>query len=82
MASAPSLPTFTWDRPQRVAVHKEAVSMTHQHFQHIAESIASAPVDEETRSKLADHFAGRLSSTNGQFDRGRFTDVATGKRAR
>jgi hypothetical protein len=56
--------------------------MTHQHFQHIAESIASAPVDEETRSKLADHFAGRLSSTNGQFDRGRFTDVATGKRAR
>ena len=58
-----------------------AATMTRQHFQHIADSISSAPVDEETRTKLAHHFADRLGSTNGQFQRQRFIDAATRKTA-
>ncbi len=77
-----ALPRFTWDQPRRVAVKVEAkVNFEKRHFQHIAESIASAPVDEETRGRLADHFAGRLHETNDRFDAGRFRDVATGRRA-
>lgn len=79
----PVLPRFTWEPPvRRVAVVKEAVTMTRQHFQHIAETLRDAPVDEETRGRLADHFADRLGRTNGQFKPQLFKDVATGKRAR
>ena len=58
-----------------------AATMTRQHFQHIADSISTAPVDEKTRTKLAHHFADRLGATNGQFQRQRFIDAATRKTA-
>lgn len=70
MASAPSLPTFTWDRPQRVAVLVEAkVEFQRRHLQHIAEGIKSAPVDDATRAVLANHFATHLAGTNDNFKR-------------
>jgi len=70
--SAPTLPTFTWDTPRTASITVEAVTMTRQHFQHIADGIKSAPVDDETRSRLADHFATHLSGTNDNFNRDRF----------
>lgn len=70
---AAELPRYTWNQPvRRVAVVKEAVTMTRQHFQHIADGIKSAPVDEDTRSRLAEHFATHLSGTNDNFNRDRF----------
>lgn len=53
--------------------------MERRHFEHIADSISSAPVDEETRTKLAHHFADRLGSTNGMFKRDKFIERATSK---
>ena len=57
-----------------------AVNMTRQHFQHIADGIKSAPVDEATRQVLANHFATHLSGTNANFNRDRFLKASTGSR--
>lgn len=58
------------------------MTMTHQHFQLIAETIAGLAVTEEDRWVAARAFADRLRSTNGAFDRGRFLGVAMGDQAR
>jgi hypothetical protein len=77
-----ALPRFTWDQPRRaVATVAVKVNFEKRHFQHIAEGIQTAPVDEETRGKLANHFATHLAGTNANFNRDRFVGVATGQRA-
>ncbi len=58
------------------------MTMTRQHFQLIAEVIRTTGDDYQERVKYALNFANRLASTNPQFDRDRFIDVATGKRER
>lgn len=50
----------------------------HRHFNLIADAIRTAPVDEDTRGKLAEHFANHLHGTNENFDHGRFVGAATG----
>ncbi len=71
------------------------MNLTRQHFQMIAEVLAyqRAAVNVLAKGKEAEHrlkeldlttyaFAGKLATTNPNFDRQRFLDVATGERAR
>ncbi len=64
----------------------KAPGFTRQHFQLIAEVLADATYDWEdgewefAPKAMAELFADRLASTNPQFNRDRFIDVATGKR--
>lgn len=58
-------------------IQRVGANMTRQHFEHIADSIATAPVDAETRRKLAEHFGDRLGSTNAQFNRSKFVERAS-----
>ena len=51
--------------------------MTRQHFQHIADSIATSPISGDSKQRLADHFASHLGATNSLFNRGTFTSAAT-----
>lgn len=57
--------------------HAAAVEFQRRHFNHIADAIKSAPVDEETRERLARHFADHLSGTNPNFNRDRFVGAST-----
>jgi hypothetical protein len=54
-----------------------AAAFTRQHYNHIAEGIRTAPVDDETRELLAKHFAGHLGGTNPGFNPDRFVGAAT-----
>lgn len=53
--------------------------MTRKDFQLIAEVLSNR--DDEPKDIIS-RFADRLASTNPNFDRQRFIDVATGERAR
>jgi len=46
--------------------------MQRRHFQFVADAIASAPVANAARAKMAYEFAHRLRATNPQFDADRF----------
>lgn len=50
--------------------------MERRHFEFIAETLARLDCDDTTRESLAKQFAGRLSMTNGLFNKDRFIDVA------
>jgi len=70
MAAEPTLPRFSWERPQRIAVRVEAkVEFQRRHLEHIAAGIKTAPVDDATRAVLANHFATHLAGTNDLFKR-------------
>ncbi len=60
--------------------------LTRQHFQLIAEVIDDLYMGHEDWNRqlgqVTTKFADRLASTNPNFDRQRFIDVATGERAR
>lgn len=59
------------------AFRTAAVEFQRRHYQHIADGIKSAPVDDETREALARHFADHLAGTNPNFDRSRFIGAST-----
>jgi hypothetical protein len=54
-----------------------AVNFERRHYNHIAEGIRTAPVDEETRELLAHHFAQHLAGTNQDFNHDRFVGAST-----
>ena len=59
-----ALPRFTWDQPRVASIQVEAGAVFEQrHLEHLAAGIKSAPVDEETRAKLAEHFANHVGPT-------------------
>lgn len=73
MAAEPTLPRYSWEPfPRRVATispKEAAVEFQRRHLEHIAAGIKSAPVDDATRSVLANHFATHLAGTNDNFKR-------------
>lgn len=82
MGAAPSLPAFTWDRPvRRVATVHEAGNFQKRHYEAVAGLLRSAPVDDDTRAKLANHFATHFEGDNPNFHRGYFVGAVTKKDA-
>lgn len=51
--------------------------MERRHFEFIAEAIRTLETDSLMKRHVAKQFAGRLSMTNGQFNRERFIEAAT-----
>jgi len=74
---APALPRFTWDKPRTATVHEASNLYSKRHYEALAGALRSAPVDDETRGKLAEHLANHFEGDNPNFKRGYFIGAAT-----
>jgi hypothetical protein len=62
---------------QKTASRKTAISLTRQHFELIAGTIANSSLSASDKQSLAQDFASSLAATNNQFDHARFIDACT-----